>query len=249
MKRTTSIYRCRKPDHRKLRAVPPHRTRVRTMMESDHSQPQALRQGKLTLLASAYFCVLLCMEPSHDGKSSMTTMVYFAGVLAIGQDGMTFERNFRSRDTYQQTIRWHWPRTLFTSDSSLRWSTDLISTQIEDAAYCSATCKSSTNVRLECFGRFITRHSRRTCDWKEVDGEKHSRTRSQALHDACCDETVSASNIRPRQALCISRSGRIAFVERNPPRQEPTRCRYQTRSQGMRSNAIYGSEQETKSDH
>jgi hypothetical protein len=243
------MYRCRKPDHRKLRAVPPHRTRVRTMMESDHSQPQALRQGKLTLLASAYFCVLLCMEPSHDGKSSMTTMVYFAGVLAIGQDGMTFERNFRSRDTYQQTIRWHWPRTLFTSDSSLRWSTDLISTQIEDAAYCSATCKSSTNVRLECFGRFITRHSRRTCDWKEVDGEKHSRTRSQALHDACCDETVSASNIRPRQALCISRSGPIAFVERNPPRQEPTRCRYQTRSQGMRSNAIYGSEQETKSDH
>lgn len=40
----------------------------------------------------ARFCAFLCMEPFHDGKSSTTIVVYFAGVLAIGQDGITFER-------------------------------------------------------------------------------------------------------------------------------------------------------------
>jgi hypothetical protein len=51
------------------------------------------------LTRAACFCAFLCMEPFHDGKSGTTIMVYFAGVLAIGQDGITFERpgNYTSK--------------------------------------------------------------------------------------------------------------------------------------------------------
>jgi len=40
----------------------------------------------------AQFCVFLCTEPYHDGKSASTVMVYFAGVLGISPDGTTVER-------------------------------------------------------------------------------------------------------------------------------------------------------------
>jgi hypothetical protein len=42
--------------------------------------------------AVAQFCVFLCTEPYHDGKSASSAMVYFAGVLGISPDGTTFER-------------------------------------------------------------------------------------------------------------------------------------------------------------
>lgn len=42
--------------------------------------------------AVAQFCVFLCTEPYHDGKSASTVMVYFAGILGISLDGTTFER-------------------------------------------------------------------------------------------------------------------------------------------------------------
>jgi hypothetical protein len=44
------------------------------------------------LNAVAQFCVFLCTEPYHDGRSASTVMVYFAGVLGISPDGTTFER-------------------------------------------------------------------------------------------------------------------------------------------------------------
>jgi len=47
----------------------------------------------------AGLCAFICKEPFHDGKSATTIMVYFAGVLGTGQDGVTFERprNYTSK--------------------------------------------------------------------------------------------------------------------------------------------------------
>lgn len=53
----------------------------------------------LLLDAVAKFCVFVCTEPFHDGRSATTIIVYFAGVLGIGRDGVTYERprNYTSK--------------------------------------------------------------------------------------------------------------------------------------------------------
>jgi hypothetical protein len=47
----------------------------------------------------AQFCAFICTEAFHNGKSSSTIMIYFAGVLGIVQDGLSFERpsNYTSK--------------------------------------------------------------------------------------------------------------------------------------------------------
>lgn len=40
----------------------------------------------------ARFCAFICTEPFHDGKLGRTITVYFAGMLGIAQNGLTFER-------------------------------------------------------------------------------------------------------------------------------------------------------------
>jgi hypothetical protein len=58
-----------------------------------------LGHGDLLLESVAEFCTYLCKESFHDGKSSSTVMVYFAGILGISKDGTTFERpsNYTSK--------------------------------------------------------------------------------------------------------------------------------------------------------
>jgi hypothetical protein len=53
----------------------------------------------LLLDAVAKFCAFVCTEPFHDGRSATTIIVYFAGVLGIGRDGVTYERprNYTSK--------------------------------------------------------------------------------------------------------------------------------------------------------
>jgi hypothetical protein len=49
--------------------------------------------------AVAKFCAFVCTESFHDGRSATTIIVYFAGVLGIGRDGVTYERprNYTSK--------------------------------------------------------------------------------------------------------------------------------------------------------
>jgi hypothetical protein len=49
--------------------------------------------------AVAKFCAFVCTEPFHDGRSATTIIVYFASVLGIGRDGVTYERprNYTSK--------------------------------------------------------------------------------------------------------------------------------------------------------
>lgn len=53
----------------------------------------------LLLDAVAKFCAFVCTEPFHDGRSATMIIVYFAGVLGIGRDGVTYERprNYTSK--------------------------------------------------------------------------------------------------------------------------------------------------------
>jgi hypothetical protein len=61
--------------------------------EKKAADPAGRSEVDVRLLdAVAQFCVFLCTQPYHDGKSASTVMVYFAGVLGISPDGTTFER-------------------------------------------------------------------------------------------------------------------------------------------------------------
>jgi hypothetical protein len=49
--------------------------------------------------AVAKFCAFVCIESFYDSRLATTIIVYFAGVLGIGRDGVTYERprNYTSK--------------------------------------------------------------------------------------------------------------------------------------------------------
>lgn len=76
-------------------SVQPHAGR----MPASESSTAISMPGDPIITSVARFCAFVCTEPFHDSKSSDTIMVYFAGVLGIVQDGLSFERprNYTSK--------------------------------------------------------------------------------------------------------------------------------------------------------